>query len=103
MSIPLVDTHGSQRVKDFESRKGYGESRTKFRKFHGGPRDKSDAASVTLRTAVDDDYPSQPVVYRYVERFKENRESFVDDPRPGRPSTARNVETVGRVGEKNSR
>jgi transposase len=42
------------------------------------------------RTAFNDDCLSQAVVYQWVKQFKEGRESLKDDPRPGRPSTARN-------------
>jgi transposase len=43
-----------------------------------------------LRTAFSDDCLSQAVVYQWVKRFKEGRESLKDDLRPGQPSTAHN-------------
>jgi transposase len=42
-----------------------------------------------LRTAFSDDCLSQAVVYQWVKRFKEGRESLKDNPRPGRPLTTR--------------
>jgi histone-lysine N-methyltransferase SETMAR len=53
-----------------------------------------------LRTAFSDDCLSQAVVYQWVKQFKEGRESLKDDPRPGRPSTARNEQKVAQVREK---
>jgi transposase len=53
-----------------------------------------------LRTAFSDDCLSQTVVYQWVKRFKEGRESLKDDLRPGRPSTARNEQKVAQVHEK---
>jgi histone-lysine N-methyltransferase SETMAR len=53
-----------------------------------------------LRTAFSDDCLSQTVVYQWVKRFKEDRESLKDDPRPGRPSTARSEQKVDQVREK---
>jgi histone-lysine N-methyltransferase SETMAR len=53
-----------------------------------------------LRTALRDDCLSQAVVYQWVKRFKEGRESLKDDPRPGRPSTARNEQKVAQAREK---
>jgi histone-lysine N-methyltransferase SETMAR len=47
-----------------------------------------------LRTAFSDDCLSKALVYQWVKRFKEGRESLKDDPRPGRPSTARNEQKV---------
>jgi histone-lysine N-methyltransferase SETMAR len=53
-----------------------------------------------LRTAFSDDCLSQTVVYQWVKRFREGRESLKDDPRPGRPSTACNEQKVDQVREK---
>jgi histone-lysine N-methyltransferase SETMAR len=53
-----------------------------------------------LRSAFSDDCLRQAVVYQWVKRFKEGRESLKDDPRPGRPSTARNEQNVAQVREK---
>jgi transposase len=53
-----------------------------------------------LRTAFSDDCLSQAVVYQWVKRFKEGRESLKDDPHPGRPSTACNEQKVAQVHEK---
>jgi transposase len=53
-----------------------------------------------LRTTFSDDCLSQAVVYQWVKRFKEGRESLKDDPHPGRPSTARNEQKVAQVREK---
>jgi transposase len=41
-----------------------------------------------LRTAFSDDCLSQAIIYQWVKRFKEGRESLKDDPRPGQPSAA---------------
>jgi histone-lysine N-methyltransferase SETMAR len=53
-----------------------------------------------LITAFNDDCLSQAVVYQWVKRFKEGRESLKDNPRPGRPSTAHNEQKVAQVREK---
>jgi transposase len=53
-----------------------------------------------FRTAFSDDCLSQAVVYQWVKRFKEGRESLKDDPCPGRPSTVRNEQKVAQVREK---
>jgi histone-lysine N-methyltransferase SETMAR len=53
-----------------------------------------------LRTSFSDDCLSQAVVYQRVKRFKDGRESLKDDPRQGRPSTARNEQKVAQVREK---
>lgn len=50
-----------------------------------------------LRTVFGGDCLSQTVIYQWVKRSKEGRESFEDDPRPGGPSTARNEEMIGEL------
>jgi transposase len=50
-----------------------------------------------LRTTFSDDCLSQAVVYQWVKRFKEGRESLKDDPRPDRPSTACDEQMVAQV------
>ena len=52
-----------------------------------------------LRTAIGEDSLSQAVVYQWDRRFK-GRDAFKDDPRSGRPSTARNEEIIAKVKEK---
>ena len=50
-----------------------------------------------LQQVYGDSSPSKSVVYEWINRFKDGREDLKDNPREGRPSTAKNERTVALV------
>ncbi len=50
-----------------------------------------------LQQVYGDSSPSKSVVYDWIKRFKDGRDDLKDDPREGRPSTAKNERTVALV------
>jgi hypothetical protein len=52
-----------------------------------------------LQTAYGDEAVSRSSVFEWSKRFKDGREDLQDDPRSGRPSTARNANTIANVRE----
>ena len=50
-----------------------------------------------LKKALGDDAMSQPRVYGWHKRFREGREDFEDNARPGRPSTSITDENVKKI------
>ncbi|XP_011860250.1 PREDICTED: putative uncharacterized protein FLJ37770 [Vollenhovia emeryi] len=50
-----------------------------------------------LVSVYGEDAMKESTVHKWLKRFREGREEFKDDPRPGRPSTSSSVENVDRV------